>query len=88
MKGLPVVPHCVVQDSVSQPFQSPDFKLHGLKLLDVIIKDLTSLKNFFFISGIAGIKILTTSVLPNLKSFGLEFLLHLFTLLRLNDSKK
>lgn len=44
MKGLPVVPDSVSEDSVSPSFQSPAFKLHGLKSLDVIIKDLTSLK--------------------------------------------
>lgn len=49
MKGLPVVPDCVLEDPVSPCFQSPAFKLHGLKLLDVIIKDLTSLKKLLFL---------------------------------------
>lgn len=48
MKGLPVVPDCVLEDPVSPRFQSPAFKLHALKLLGVIIKDLTSLKKFAF----------------------------------------
>jgi len=65
MKGLPVVPDSVLEDSVSLNFQSSAFKRHGCKFLDVIIKDLTLLKKSLFIPGIACTKILTVSVLPS-----------------------
>lgn len=86
MKGLPVVPDNILEDSVSRSFQSAAFKLHGFKFLDLIIKDLTLLKKCLFIPGIAHTRILTVNVLPSLKYFGLEFLLLFLLSLRLNDS--
>lgn len=56
MKGLPVVPDNILQDSVSLSFQRPAFQLHGFKFQDVIIKDLTILKECLFIPGIAHTK--------------------------------
>ena len=85
MKGLPLVPDNILEDSVSLSFQSPAFKLHRFKFL---IKDLTLLKKCLLIPGIAHTKILTMSVLPSLQSVGLEFLLPFLLSLRLDDSIK
>lgn len=69
-------------------FSKPSFKLHRFEFLDVIIKDLTLLKNCLFIPGIAHTKILTMNDHPRLKYFGLEFSLLFLLPLRLNDSIK
>lgn len=69
MKGLPVVSDSILEDSVSLHFPSSAFKLHGRKVLDVIIKDLHYWKRCLFIPGIAHTKMLTRNVLPSLKSW-------------------
>lgn len=83
-----MVPANGLEDSVSPSFQSPAFKPCGFKFLDVLIKDLTLLKKCLFIPGIAHTKILTMSVLPSLKSFGLEFWLLFLLSLSPNDGVK